>query len=81
MPLAPATADRLSRLPRFFTYRDVLEDVFLGNESAFVDAWVDGALPPAVCKACEETASPRTLELQLLRRIVQVLQADPEPLP
>lgn len=43
-----ALAERLNALPRFYSHRDVLDQVFAGDEDALVDAWVSGALPPAV---------------------------------
>lgn len=66
-----SVAARLTQLPTFYTYKDVLEIVFAGDEDLFTDAWCDGSLPLAVRTCCMETMGERTAEIYLLRRLVR----------
>lgn len=65
------TAKRLAKLPKFFSWRDVLDDVFLGDEDAFASAWCDGSLPFEVRRHILETLPPLLGQMLLLRRIVR----------
>ncbi len=71
LPLAARVQVYLST-HRFYSYRDILADLFAGNEDTFLDAWVSHALPPEMEAVIAETAQPRTLELLLLRRLVRL---------
>ena len=72
--LALSVADRLVHLPRFYAYKDVLTIGFAEDRDAFLTAWIDGTLPPAVRAVCEETLPPRTLECALLVRLCRQQQ-------
>ena len=67
------TPDEFLLAHRFYSYRDVLDLLYAGDEDAFLDAWCDGTLPWAIRHACEDSMPPRTMELALLRRIVRLL--------
>ena len=71
LPLAARIQVYLST-NRFYNYRDVLAELFAGNEDAFVDAWVSHALPAEMEAAILDTMQPRTVELLLLRRLVRL---------
>lgn len=60
----------LDQLPRFYGYRDVLA-CFGEDQDAFVDAFCDDTLPPAVRQTCLDTMGERLLEVWLLRRLVR----------
>lgn len=79
-PVRPASLpERLATLPKYYSYRDVLELVFAGDLDGFTDAVCDGTLSPMVIAAVLDTAPPRTLEILLLRRIVRLLAPQPRP--
>ena len=69
----------LAQLPRFYSFKDVLAEVFGGDEDRFIDAWCDGSLPRATRDAVLDTMPPRLIEVYLLRRIVRLLQPPAEP--
>ena len=71
LPLAARLQVYLSA-HRFYSYKDILADVFTSDEDAFVDAWVSQAFPPAVELAIVETMHARVMELLLLRRLVRL---------
>ncbi len=58
---------------RYYTYRDLVAEVFSGSSDDFVDAWATGALPHDVRHAAEDTLSPEWLQVLLLRRISRQL--------
>jgi hypothetical protein len=70
---------RLATLPRFYTYKDVLEVGFAGNEDAFTLAYCDGSLPPEMRQVVLDTAGVALVTVWLLRLLVrqqaQMLQA------
>ena len=57
----------------FYSYKDLLEEVFGEDEDHFIDAWCSGVLPPQIRRACEDTMTERTMEILLLRRVVRQL--------
>jgi len=65
-------ADRLLKLPRFYSHRDVLDQVFLGDEDAFIDAWVSGHLPAATRQVIWEGGA-QWLNTLLLSRMCRLL--------
>lgn len=70
-PVESSLADRLLALPRFYSYKDVLTDVFGGDEDAFVDAWCDGSLPPEVRGAITDTMASTVMQMYLQRRQIR----------
>ena len=71
-PTAPTDLDaRLARLPRYYTYKDVLALVFDGDEDAFTRAYCDGSLSAPVRDLITETAGDQRLLVLLLRLLVR----------
>lgn len=62
---------RLLDLPRFYTYKDVLEQVFAGDEDAFTLAYCDNSLPQETRQIILETAGAHVLTVWLLRLLVR----------
>lgn len=67
---ADPLATKLLALPRFYTHKDVLDQVFDGDEDAFTDAFCDGTLPPTV-RAVVWEGGASWLNTLLLRRLVR----------
>ena len=63
--------ERLAGLPRYYTYKEVLQLAFFGDEDAFFAAWAAGALPAAIRRECLVSLPPRMLEVGLLRLQIQ----------
>lgn len=63
--------ERLARLPQFFGWREVLEDVYDADEDAFTSAWCDGSLSLDVRRKILDTLPPLLGQMLLLRRIVR----------
>jgi hypothetical protein len=79
-PLQPPAplGDRLAAFlaeHKYYTYRDIVAEVFHGVPDDFVDAWATGVLPHDVRHACEDTLSPEWLQVLLLRRVSRQLSA------
>lgn len=71
--LTPAQISALHALPRFYTYSDVLDRVFKGNEEAFVRAWTSGLLSQEIRKQIEESVERTRVHTWWLQRIAQQL--------
>ncbi len=72
-----AITDPLAEFARTHTYyawSDVVDEVFAGDEDAFLDALCGGTMPAAVRRTCEETLGPDMLIAVLLRRVVRQLK-------
>lgn len=63
----------LTCLPKFYGCQEVVDLVFGGDLDAFIQAWVAGAIPAPVWKACEDSPGPINLDRLLLRRMAQLL--------
>lgn len=76
----------LARLTKFYGYKDVLREVYGGDEDAFTSGWCDGSLPAEVRETILATLDPARGQMLLLRRIVRqqdelltVLRGQPHP--
>lgn len=68
---ADPLATKLAALRRFYSHKDVLDDVFGGDEDAFIDAWVTGQLPLAVRQVVWEGGA-QWLNTLLLARLCRL---------
>ena len=72
MPETLTLAQRLAKLPQWYTYKEVLA-VCQGDEMVFIEAWCGTGFPPEVRAACRETMPAEYLQELLLRRVSRQL--------